>query len=499
MSIPVEVLDQLGLRPDGRRLLDAIRPRMSPPMLEKIAAADYGLGLFEHRTALEQIVASGIIPDPLPLCPGEVLRLERWSEPGTPGRSPGDPGWEGHVMRAFSCTVLLISGGLPDGHKEVDGENNTLVQLVSSVLELGTEWALPTISLIYSRLVDGPLTLWDRPFFVLALLLMLQLSGAIEVSQGQWSTLSTWLDDSEAEARRSLLCPGIGPWLIDLERYGSRKNVESWKGLARRAFGAQSPAGAELIARRVAEWSTAGEIRPEEPDRGAGDHAIVAALELALGVTGLQDSVDYDRQGPAIALRLSHLGLQALPAEIGQLSQLQWLDLSGNQLTALPAEIGQLSQLQELDLSYNQSIALPPEIGQLSQLHWLHLSNNQLAALPTEIGQLSQLQKLNLSGNQLTGLPPEIVQLSQLQELDLSYNQLTALPAAIGQLSQLQTLGLRGNQLTALPPEIGQLSRLEELLLDGNPGLTWPPPEVVAQGTTAILPYLRERLPGSER
>ena len=44
-------------------------------------------------------------------------------------------------------------------------------------------------------------------------------------------------------------------------------------------------------------------------------------------------------------------GLTELPEAIGQLSQLQTLDLSDNQLSALPEAIGQLSQLQSLDLS----------------------------------------------------------------------------------------------------------------------------------------------------
>ena len=40
----------------------------------------------------------------------------------------------------------------------------------------------------------------------------------------------------------------------------------------------------------------------------------------------------------------------AVPAEIGQLTSLTRLHLSGNQLTSLPAEIGQLTSLRVLDL-----------------------------------------------------------------------------------------------------------------------------------------------------
>jgi small GTP-binding protein len=49
------------------------------------------------------------------------------------------------------------------------------------------------------------------------------------------------------------------------------------------------------------------------------------------------------------------------------------------------------------------------------------------------------------------------------------------------------------NELRSLPADIGKLTNLKELYLDGNP-LKSPPPEVVGQGTHAILAYLREQL-----
>jgi len=59
--------------------------------------------------------------------------------------------------------------------------------------------------------------------------------------------------------------------------------------------------------------------------------------------------------GRVVELELTRMGLTgAVPAEIGQLTSLTELDLSGNQLTSLPAEIGQLTSLKELDLGGNQ-------------------------------------------------------------------------------------------------------------------------------------------------
>ena len=207
--------------------------------------------------------------------------------------------------------------------------------------------------------------------------------------------------------------------------------------------------------------------------------------------------------------------LTELPKSLGQLTQLQKLNLSGNQLTVLPESLDQLMQLQSLDLSNNQLTALPESLGHLMQLQSLDLPNNQLTALPEWLGQLTQLQSLTLSGNQLTALPEWLGQLTQLQSLDLSNNQLTALPESLGNLIELDFFGasknpllrfpsflrklrrltglritdagikevpswigelvslewmdIAANNLTGLPNESGEISKLEQLVLSGNP------------------------------
>ena len=79
----------------------------------------------------------------------------------------------------------------------------------------------------------------------------------------------------------------------------------------------------------------------------------------------------------------------------------------------------------------------------------------------------------------------------RVQRLNLSRLGLTQLPTELGQLSHLQVLLLARNSLTQLPAELGQLSQLTYLDLSNNPKLQSPPPAVVAEGTQAILAYLR--------
>ncbi|HEY9672301.1 MAG TPA: COR domain-containing protein [Waterburya sp.] len=188
--------------------------------------------------------------------------------------------------------------------------------------------------------------------------------------------------------------------------------------------------------------------------------------------------IEQAAQEGVTKLNLRGNQLSALPAEISQLTSLQWLDLSDNQLSALPAEIGQLTSLQTLHLTNNQLRVLPAEIVQLTSLQSLHLRGNQLSALPAEIVQLTSLQSLNLRGNQLSALPAEIVQLTLLQSLNLRGNQLRVLPAEIVQLTSLQSLDLSDNQLSALPTQIVQLTSLRSLHLSGN-HLSALPAEIV--------------------
>ena len=191
--------------------------------------------------------------------------------------------------------------------------------------------------------------------------------------------------------------------------------------------------------------------------------------------------------GRVVGLRLQDMGLGgAVPAEIGQLTSLTYLNLGGNQLTSVPAEIWQLASLERLDLTHNKLTSVPAEIWQLTALRRLELYGNRLTSVPAEIGQLTSLRELNLGGNQLTSVPAEIWQLTSLTELCLYVNQLTSVPAEIGQLTSLTVLHLSGNKLMSLPAAIGQLTSLRQLYVYDNK-LTSLPAEI---GQLTSLTYL---------
>ena len=91
--------------------------------------------------------------------------------------------------------------------------------------------------------------------------------------------------------------------------------------------------------------------------------------------------VTTDDTGRVTEIRLWNNGLDGqIPAEIGNLTNLEWLSLALNQLSGeIPAETGNLANLKILSLEANQlSGEIPAEIGNLANLEALYLRSNQL-------------------------------------------------------------------------------------------------------------------------
>lgn len=131
-----------------------------------------------------------------------------------------------------------------------------------------------------------------------------------------------------------------------------------------------------------------------------------------------------------VGLTLIDNGLAGeIPPELGNLSQLNFLNLRGNNLSGeIPSELGNLTGLvYELDLGFNQLTGqVPSELGKLHLLQLLFLNDNGLEGkIPSELGQMAYLERMHLENNQLTGkVPKELGELKNLYRLYLIGNEL---------------------------------------------------------------------------
>lgn len=130
-------------------------------------------------------------------------------------------------------------------------------------------------------------------------------------------------------------------------------------------------------------------------------------VTLTTGGTGSQPGVTVDKKN---ILDLSNQGLDKLPSYVTNLSNLEELNISNNNITgALPSQMQNLRKLRVLNVSNNLMTGVPAEIGQLQNLEVLDLSNNQLTGLPNELANLKKLKIFNLSGNNYSQMDLEVI------------------------------------------------------------------------------------------
>ena len=271
---------------------------------------------------------------------------------------------------------------------------------------------------------------------------------------------------------------------------------------------------------------------------------------------GTWHGVTTDESGSVIELDLTrNLLIGSIPAELGSLSNLKSLRMSGNNLGgSIPNELGNLTALTNLELHDNNlSGSIPTEVGKLSKLTWLEISRNNLSgSIPVELSKLTNLTVLALSHNELTGpFPWWLKELDDLQILKVSGNQFTGCVSAdllgiwIDDLDQtliptcrealitfyfatggsewehntnwrrsdtslaqwfgvttdddgrVTAIDLSGNKLVgALPARIGNLMHLEKLDLSGNELAGSIPPELRNLANLSTLYLGGNRLTG---
>ncbi|CAN6576102.1 unnamed protein product [Malus baccata var. baccata] len=164
----------------------------------------------------------------------------------------------------------------------------------------------------------------------------------------------------------------------------------------------------------------------------------------------------------------------SIPRSMEDLTQLVYLDCSGNKFNSSVPSFSMAKKLTLINLSHNQLT------GQINSSHWENLTNlvnlnlrhNLLdGTIPSSLFSLPMLQYLYLSNNHFSGQLPEFANNSVLDTLDLSSNKLEwSIPRSILNIRGLKILLLYSNNFTGyfLLNDIQQLRNLSNLDLSFN-------------------------------
>lgn len=158
-----------------------------------------------------------------------------------------------------------------------------------------------------------------------------------------------------------------------------------------------------------------------------------------------------------------------LTPSIGNLTELESLELQGNKLLSLPSELGTLTYLKVLNLSNNQLSDIP--IAAICELPVtrLYLSKNRLSGtlFNNSDATMSRLQVLDVSVNSLHLLASDALSLPALKELNIGFNRITSLPN-ISSWKNLSSLIAEDNKITELPEGFIELDQLRSVDFTGN-------------------------------
>jgi hypothetical protein len=211
-------------------LLDAL---LDASMIDELAAADYGSDVEKHRRGIRSLLTVDRLPERLAWHPAEVLELMRWSMPDDPTWKPGSTGRRGHLLRLFSCLVLVR---VQTGQDPTD----SLAPLVDSALALDPATAQATLRfLAWCRLHEPGDWRSDPtapPFLTFALLLLHAASPSPDRDAALSGLARALIDELDAIHANPNLVRMVQPEPLLLGLRTHNQHHQMWRALTSRCL-----------------------------------------------------------------------------------------------------------------------------------------------------------------------------------------------------------------------------------------------------------------------
>ena len=184
---------------------------------------------------------------------------------------------------------------------------------------------------------------------------------------------------------------------------------------------------------------------------------------------------------------------EQFPEAIRRITGLRVLKMSSGRLRRLPDWIGELTELEHLELRETEITALPESFRNLVKLKLLTISNSSLSSFPKPVTFLPALEELDLHGNRIPEIPAADLNCAGLVNLDLCNNELLYLPAGINRLSKLRRLYLSENRkLTTIHPDFALLHNLETVFFERCMNLAIEPHRKKLRNRENVLKYQKK-------
>lgn len=193
-----------------------------------------------------------------------------------------------------------------------------------------------------------------------------------------------------------------------------------------------------------------------------------SVIQLSLGSLNLKtDSIINLKLTNLEYLDLSYNQIEGNISNFSSLPTLTRLNLRGNYFSGVIPNFV-LPKLEELELSYNELTGTIPNFNSIPNIKSLHLSANNLKGKLPDFSNIPKLNNLYVFLNNLYGDIPSFENLPDLEELYLGNNYFTGFIPDFKSLSNLKKLDIRNNFIRGNIPNFSNLPKLITLNLSKN-------------------------------
>ena len=191
------------------------------------------------------------------------------------------------------------------------------------------------------------------------------------------------------------------------------------------------------------------------------------------------EGVETDINGCVVQIDLKELNLSgALPQSFYTLSELNLVDIGGNNLSGDLTDLDSLFNLTFFDISTNGGFTGSlPDFNNLPNLTWFGCSENQISGLIISLENCPLLENFSCFDNQILGAIPDISSLNLLHTANFGSNNFTGQLPNITTLQRLEFFGCADNSLNGELPDISTLNNLTTVYIQ-NSGLSGTFPDI---------------------
>jgi Leucine-rich repeat (LRR) protein len=146
---------------------------------------------------------------------------------------------------------------------------------------------------------------------------------------------------------------------------------------------------------------------------------------------------------------------------------IQELSLGKRNIPVLPDTIGEFTLLRKLDLGYSNVAKVSAKIGDLKNIDFISLYGNELVDLPIEMQNLKSLKKLYLGKNKFSKIPDALAGMEGLIYLSIDENPLILDEKGVEILSNLKNLEVLDlsecKTLVSVPSNLSKLNHFKKI------------------------------------